>query len=139
MKWFSANWWAGNWSASAWLKGQSDQRDIEVSYRPVYVKRGKKIVIFETVDEADAWVEAQDAIDKAKSRGAKKRIAKRVIDQPVDVVDVDLVDGLAQIYALRVDVRSLIDMGDIQKLRDWRDKILAMRDEEDIEILLMAL
>ena len=131
--------WGLSWGASWGETATQDRREVEVVYRPVYIKRGKKIVIFNTVDEADAWVEAQDALDKAKSRGAKKRIAKRVIDQPVDVVDVDLVAGLAQVYNLKVDIRSLIDIGEIQKLRDWRDRILTMRDEEDIEILLMAL
>ena len=110
--------------------------------RKVYIKRGKRIHIFETERDADEWeaseLAAIQAIAKA-SRNAKKRAVRRV-NASIEHETINLVelDRLVQHFGIPVELPTL------EAAQDWlevaRIAFLAreMQDEEDIEMLLMA-
>lgn len=111
--------------------------------RKVYIKRGKKIHIFDTVEDADAWeaaeAAAQEAIAKAKTRTAKRRIVRKVetaIEH--EVLRLDLLDALVARFNLKLDLPS------IEARQDWAEYVrIAMlarelEDEEEIETLLLV-
>ena len=111
--------------------------------RKVYIKRGKKIHIFDTVEDADAWeaaeAAAQEAIAKAKTRTAKRRIVRKVetaIEH--EVLRLDLLDALVARFNLKLDLPS------IEARQDWSEYVrIAMlarelEDEEEIETLLLV-
>lgn len=124
--------------------GPVQQRNagFEMSSRKVYIKRGKRIHIFNTVEDADAWetaeAAAQEAIAKAKTRTAKRRIVRKV-DTAIEheVLRLDLIDALVARFSLKLDLPS------IEARQDWAEYVrIAMlarelEDEEEIETLLL--
>lgn len=126
--------------------GPVQQRNagFEMSSRKVYIKRGKRIHIFNTVEDADAWetaeAAAQEAIAKAKTRTAKRRIVRKVeaaIEH--EVLRLDLLDALVARFNLKLDLPS------IEARQDWAEYVrIAMlarelEDEEEIESLLLLM
>jgi hypothetical protein len=119
----------------------------EVNLTPrIYLKRGKKFLIFNTTDEADAWESAEKqaiaAVEKAQktSRRARKRLKEKVYKaleiEPLDTVDVDLLERLATVFEVRADFGRLVAMQNISQLMQIRDRLSLLQDEEDLEILL---
>ena len=121
--------------------GQTNRAGFEMGGR-VYIKRGRKIHIFDTVEDADAWeaaeAAAQEAIAKAKTRTAKRRIVRKVeaaIEH--EVLRLDLIDALVARFNLKLDLPS------IEAREDWAEYVrIAMlarelEDEEEIETLLL--
>ena len=121
--------------------GQASRAGFEMAGR-VYIKRGRKIHIFDTVEDADAWeaaeAAAQEAIAKAKTRTAKRRIVRKVeaaIEH--EVLRLDLLDALVARFNLKLDLPS------IEARQDWAEYVrIAMlarelEDEEEIETLLL--
>lgn len=118
----------------------------EVNLRRVYIKRDKRILIFDTLEQADAFVEAeelaQEAIDKAQktSRRARKRVKTRFVKdvaQP-EVIELDLLSRLVKGYAIPVDFPKLIQSQDLQTIAAINLLAMQMQDEEEIELLLMS-
>lgn len=122
--------------------GQTNRAGFEMGGRRVYIKRGRKIHIFDTVEDADAWeaaeAAAQEAIAKAKTRTAKRRIVRKVeaaIEH--EVLRLDLIDALVARFNLKLDLPS------IEARQDWAEYVrIAMlarelEDEEEIEALLL--
>lgn len=113
--------------------------------RPYYVKRGKKLHIFATADDADRFLEAEsaanDAIERAKdsSRQAKRRLKKRVYRAVEhETVDIDLLGQLADKYAIKADIPALIAEQDYMQLVALSLLAMQMQEDEDIELLLLA-
>lgn len=124
-------------------EGEASRAGFEMSSR-VYIKRGRKIHIFDTVEDADAWeaaeAAAQEAIAKAKTRTAKRRIVRKVeaaIEH--EVLRLDLLDALVARFNLKLDLPS------IEARQDWAEYVrIAMlarelEDEEEIESLLLLM
>lgn len=123
--------------------GQASRAGFEMASR-VYIKRGRKIHIFDTVEDADAWeaaeAAAQEAIAKAKARTAKRRIVRKV-DTAIEheVLRLDLLDALVARFNLKLDLPS------IEARQDWAEYVrIAMlarelEDEEEIESLLLMM
>ena len=119
---------------------------FEMSSRKVYVKRGKRIHIFDTVEDADAWVEAEQqatqAIEKAKGKKKLKAKAKayKALDEqlPHEVIRLDVVRSMVDYLGIPIEMPTL------EARQDWaevaRVALMArhMQDEEDIELLLVA-
>lgn len=115
---------------------------FEMGGRRVYIKRGRKIHIFDSVEDADAWeaaeAAAQEAIAKAKTRTAKRRIVRKV-DAAIEheVLRLDLLNALVARFNLKLDLPS------IEARQDWAEYVrIAMlarelEDEEEIETLLL--
>lgn len=117
---------------------------FEMSSRKVYIKRGKRIHIFDSVEDADAWIEAEQqalqAIRKAKPTKRKKAKVFKGLDEavPHEVVRIDVVRAMVDYLGIPVEMPTL------EARQDWaevaRVALMArkMQDEEDIELLLAA-
>lgn len=135
-----ADGFAADGSASS---GAANRAGFEMGGR-VYIKRGRKIHIFDTVEDADAWeaaeAAAQEATAKAKTRTAKRRIVRKVetaIEH--EVLRLDLLDALVARLKLK------FNFPDIEARQDWAEYVrIAMlarelEDEEEIESLLLLM
>lgn len=112
--------------------------------RKVYIKRGKRIHIFDTVEDADEWLEAEDkarqVVNVAKPKPQAKAKVFKALDEavPHDVVRLDVVRSMVDYLGIPVDMPTL------EARQDWaevaRVALMArhMQDEEDIEMLLVA-
>lgn len=117
---------------------------FEMSSRKVYIKRGKRIHIFDSVEDADAWMEAEQqelqAIRRAKPTPRKKAKVFKLLDEaiPHEVVRLDVVRAMVDYLGIPVEMPTL------EARQDWaevaRVALMArqMQDEEDIELLLAA-
>lgn len=122
----------------------STRPGFEMSSRKVYVKRGKRIHIFDTVEDADKWLEAEDkarqVVNVAKPKSQAKAKVFKALDEavPHDVVRLDVVRSMVDYLGLHVEMPTL------EARQDWaevaRVALMArhMQDEEDIELLLVA-
>lgn len=120
---------------------QTNRAGFEMGGR-VYLKRGKKIHIFDTVEDADAWeaaeAAAQEAIARAKTRAAKRRIVRKMeVSIKHEVLRLDLLDALIARLKLK------FNFPDIEARQDWAEyariaKLAReLEDEEEIETLLL--
>lgn len=135
--------WGAAWGLITATGG--GRHGFEMVGRKVYIKRGKRIHIFDTIEDADDWADAEqaalDAIAKAQkpTRNAKKR-AVRKVNASIEHETINLVEleNLVQHFGIPVELPTL------EAKQDWlevaRIALLAreMQDEEDIEMLLMA-
>ena len=108
-----------------------------------YVKRDKKIHVFATAEDADAYLEAEE---KAKqltqnktSRLARKRVRQKVYQPlPLETIDTGEVQKLVGYYALKVDFPRLIVEQDFDKVMEIVALARQMQEGEDVELLLLA-
>lgn len=117
---------------------------FEMGGRKVYIKRGKRIHIFDTLEDADEWLEAEqqsiEALSKAKPTPRKKAKVFKALDEavPHDVVRLDVVRAMVDHLGIPVEMPTL------EARQDWaevaRVALIArqLQDEEDIEMLLAA-
>lgn len=122
----------------------STRPGFEMSSRKVYVKRGKRIHIFDTAEDADEWLEAEDkarqVVNVAKPKSQAKARVFKALDEavPHDVVRLDVVRSMVDYLGIPVEMPTL------EARQDWaevaRVALMArhMQDEEDIELLLVA-
>lgn len=108
-----------------------------------YVKRGKQYLIFNTTDEADAYLVAEAAIEAARktSRKATRRTIqtfKAFQPEIVKVVATDVLDGLMQRFAVSYDLHRLQKTQDFASLHAIQERLAALQDDEDITLLLLA-
>jgi hypothetical protein len=135
----------GSSASLVWSGEQVAGYSAEINLKPWYVKRGKKIHVFSRAEDADAFIEAeqaaQEAIEKAQntSRQARRRAKKRVYEAVAhETVDIDLLGQLAQRYAINADIPALIQQQDWMQIVALSLLAQQMQDEEDIEMLLLA-
>lgn len=112
--------------------------------RKVYIKRGKRIHIFDTVEDADEWLEAEDkarqVVNVAKPKPQAKAKVFKALDEavPHDVVRIDVVRAMVDYLGIPVEMPTL------EARQDWAEVVRValmarqMQDEEDIELLLAA-
>jgi hypothetical protein len=110
-----------------------------------YIRRRKQILIFDSVAQVDAYIaaeeEAAEAIAKAKSRGAKKRIAARVlkdVDKPGEVISIGALERVIDAQQLPFDMVALLKQQDYQRIAQIQREIEQMLDEEEELLLLLA-
>lgn len=113
--------------------------------KKVYIRRRGNILLFDTAEQADAYIEAeeqaQEAIDKAKSRGAKKRIAARVlkdVEKPEEVISIGALERAIDAQQLPFDMVALLKQQDYQRIAQIQREIEQMLDEEEELLLLLA-
>lgn len=125
------------------VRGIITELSNEVSLKKFYIKRGNKILLFNSAEEADAFAQAEEianeAIEQAQktSRRARKRLREKVYPA-AETIDIQSLALQAIRFDIPVDVPQLIREQDLEEL--VRISLLAqyMQDEEDIEILLLA-
>jgi hypothetical protein len=109
----------------------------------VYVRRGKKVLLFNTPQEADQYLEAEqvanEAIEKAQktSRRARKRFKEKVYPT-ADSIDLIEIQQLAMIFDVNYDLPSMFSAGDYTELFRIAEVLKQLQDEEDVELLLLA-
>jgi hypothetical protein len=108
-----------------------------------YIRRKGKILLFDTAEQADDYLEAEEeaqkAITAAKSRGAKKRIAAKILKtvEPVESVEIAPLQELVKAYSVPVNLPQLLTQQDYQQVMDVRAMIQRIQDDEDDELLLL--
>jgi len=121
--------------------GASSGGDGGTSKRKYYIRRRKQILIFDSVAQVDAYIEAEEeaaeAIAKAKSRGAKKRVIARVFKEQPEAVEITPLAELIESYKLPYNVGELIASENYQQIVDIQRIIQRIRDDEDEELLLL--
>ena len=99
-----------------------------------YVKRGHKVLVFNTQEQADQFEEEEaQALASAAITKAKR---KPVVVKPAQVVNLNRVEKQVQAWSMDVDVRLIADAMDFDQLMRIQEKIAFLQDEEDVELLL---
>lgn len=118
----------------------------EVAFRRFYMRKGKKLLMFDSVSEAEAYAKAEtiadEAIAKAQktSRLARKRIRTRILADtlPAQTIDTDWLAEMMQRFAMNADLPALLAEQEYNKVMEIYALAKAALDEEDdIEMLLM--
>lgn len=117
----------------------------EVILKPWYIKRKKKILLFNSAQEADAFLAseelAEQAIQEAQktSRRARKRLRDKLITvEPIQTVDVDQLAQAVEHFSIPVDLPYLLAQQDFERVMQILALARDMQDEEDVELLLLA-
>lgn len=120
-----------------------DTGDGSMSRKRYYLRRKGKILLFDTAAQADDYLEAEEeaqkAIAAAKSRGAKKRIAAKILKavEPVESVEIAPLQEMVKAYSVPVDLPTLLKQNDYSQVMKVREMIQRMLDDEDDELLLL--
>lgn len=118
----------------------------EIELRRWYVRSGKRLHIFVSGEDADAFIDAekaaQEAVEKAQrtSRRARKRLRERVftVDAlPQQTVEIDALAGLVERYSIPVNLPALLAQQDYARVMEIMALAMEMQDEDDIEMLLL--
>lgn len=116
-------------------------QEIEIR-RKWYVRRGKKLHIFNTAQEADTFIEAEQEAEtlaaQKTSRRARKRLREKLYTAPAQTIDIGGLSTLFDRYKLE-DPQALIAKQDFDALMRIYAQALELQDEEDLEMLLLAL
>lgn len=103
-------------------------------YAKGYVRKGHKVLVFETEELAREYLEAEEQAKKA----IKKVIGKPIIKpKPVNTVSIPKVEAQARSFGIefKPEQESHIDYERLYKT--WQ-RLIELQDEEDIELLLLA-
>ena len=109
----------------------------------VYVRRGKKVLLFNTPQEADRYLVAEqvanEAIEKAQktSRRARKRLKEKIYPA-ADSIDLIEIEKLAVNFDLPYEAPKVFEEDDYLELMRVAETLRQMQDEEEIELLLIA-
>jgi hypothetical protein len=110
-----------------------------------YVKRGKKLHLFASGSDADAFIEAQEQADKAiaeaqkTSRRARKRLRDKIVTvDPIQTVDVDLLSKAVAQFELPP-LPELLAQQDFDLVMQIMAIAQEMQDEEEAELMLLLL
>lgn len=135
----------------ALIGGEEPQPPVEATFsaeidlsRKWYVRRGKKIHLFSSGSDADAFIEAQEQADKAiaeaqkTSRRARKRLREKIVTvDPIQTVDIDLLSKAVEYFSLPP-LPDLLAQQDFERVMQIMALAREMQDEEDLEMLLLA-
>jgi hypothetical protein len=133
----------------SWLcfdtQAQPSGFSAEVEIRRWYIKRKKQILVFNSAQEADDYIDALEQAEKAieaaqkTSRRARQRLRNKLVTvKPVETVDIEPLADAVNRFNLPP-LPSLIEQQDFERFM----QILAIaraiqEDEDDIELLLLA-
>ena len=118
-------------------------QEIELRRR-FYVKHKKKILVFNTAQEADDYLESLEQAEKAiqeaqkTSRRARQRLRRKIVTvEPIQTVDIDLLSDAVSRFDLPT-LPNLIEQQDFARFMQILAIAQEMADEEDVELLLLA-
>jgi hypothetical protein len=116
----------------------------EVVLKPWYIRRNKRILLFNTAQEADAYLVAEEAAEQAirqaqkTSRRARKRLREKVITvAPVKTVDVDQLSEAVARFSIPANIPELIALEDFGQIMQVMALAQEMQEEEDVIFLLL--
>jgi hypothetical protein len=111
----------------------------------VYIRRGKKLLIFNSVQDADNYIALEQTIEaQAKqktSSSARRRARKKIAVFPqerFEQYDIPQIREIAAQYAVPVDFPAIIASQDWERLERIYFEALRKQDDEDEELLLLA-
>ena len=143
--------WGSSWG-SAWGNAwgaidsatQTFSAEVELKLKRWYIKRKKQILVFNTAQEADDYVEALEQAEKAiqeaqkTSRRARQRLRRNIVTvEPIQTVDIDLLSDAVSRFDLPT-LPNLIEQQDFARFMQILAIAQEMQEEEDIELLLLA-
>jgi hypothetical protein len=112
----------------------------------VYIKRNKKIYIFDSVEEADSYLEAEAKVEEIvqqsnkTSRLARKRAREKAHKllsiEPVESVDIPALKTLVSQLQTGFELPKLIAKQDWQRVVEIYNQAMEMQDEEDLLLIL---
>ena len=112
----------------------------------VYIKRNKKIYIFDSVEEADSYIEAEAKAEEIvqqsnkTSRLARKRAREKAHKllsiEPVESVDIPALKTLVSQLQTDFELPQLIAKQDWQRVVEIYNQAMEMQDEEDLLLIL---
>lgn len=112
----------------------------------VYIKRNKKIYIFDSVEEADSYLEAEAKAEEIvqqsnkTSRLARKRAREKahklLAIEPVESVDIPALKTLVAQLQTDFELPKLIAQQDWQRVVEIYNQAMEMQDEEDLLLIL---
>lgn len=112
----------------------------------VYIKRNKKIYIFDSVEEADSYLEAEAKVEEIvqqsnrTSRLARKRAREKAHKllsiEPVESVDIPALKTLVSQLQTDFELPKLIAKQDWQRVVEIYNQAMEMQDEEDLLLIL---
>lgn len=139
--------WGGSWGLIASIQAGQFSAEVEINVRKPrkhYVKRRGKLFLFNSAEEADDWMEADDqaeeAIKKAQisSRRSKIRVRNKVITvKPIETVDIPGLYSQVKSLGLDFNIPALIKQQEFDKVMQVMALAQQMQDEDDEEILLL--
>jgi hypothetical protein len=136
---------SGSLVADTAIEPVAPSGNMGFTMRRVYVRRGKKLHLFASAQEADDFIEAEQiaeqAVQKARktSRLARKRIRDKVFKPlPIETIEVDRLAQLVSHFNIPVDFPQLIAEQDWARVMQIMALAREMQDEEDLEMLLLA-
>jgi len=113
-----------------------------------YIRRKKRVLVFATAQDADAFIAADELAEQAiaqaqkTSRRARKRLRERVYSanpvHPIESVDIDQLGALVDRYQMAIDLPALIVQQDYERVMQIMALAMQMQDEDDIEMLLLC-
>ena len=117
----------------------------EVEIRKYYMRKGKKLLMFDSVADAEAYTQAEtladEAIDKASktSRLARKKLRTRITaaSLPAQTIDTDWLAEMMMRFAINLDLPALLAKQDFERVMQIHALAMQMQDEEDVEMLLL--
>jgi len=119
--------------------------EITIPRKKWYVKRKKQILVFDTSQDADDYIEAEEIAEKAvqkaqkTSRLARKRVREKVFKpEPVQTIEIDALQTLADKYNIGIELPNLIAQQDYERVMQIMAMAWEMQDDEDVEMLLLA-
>lgn len=112
----------------------------------VYIKRNKKIYIFDSVEEADSYIEAESKVEEIvqqsnkTSRLARKRAREKAHKllsiEPVESVDIPALKTLVSQLQTDFELPQWIARQDWQRVVEIYNQAMEMQDEEDLLLIL---
>jgi len=112
----------------------------------VYIKRNKKIYIFDSVEEADSYLEAEAKAEEIvqqsnkTSRLARKRAREKAFKslaiEPVETIDIPALKTLVSQLQTGFELPQLIAKQDWQRVVEIYQQAMEMQDEEDLLLIL---
>lgn len=100
-----------------------------------WIERDGKILIFDTPDDVESFIQSEVIEDKPKQQESKRSKAKP--NNPVDIIDKQEIERLSVVYEYRRQLYHADQIGDISRIIAIY-KELQQREEDDIELLLMV-
>lgn len=105
------------------------------TYRKGYLKRGHKVLVFNSQDEADAFEAAEIATAEAISRAQKKK-ARAEKPKPVETVNLERIEAQVVAWNIPDYMPMLVAELDIDYILALQRRIEQLQDDEDVELLL---
>lgn len=111
----------------------------------VYIERDGKVLVFANASRAAAFVQNEKQQEQQEQKPTLTIVPQATIaekpkatHQPIEIVEYDAIAGLVAAFRLSEDISALIQAHELDALMALYFEAERLRDEEDIELLLLA-